>query len=843
MRKIHILCSCIFLLLPLLTEAQTIAEKKAGLGYAGSDLTEEMRRFLIQVNDQLDQSQKELHDLYTQTMALYQKNAPEEEYREILTKIQEEREKINLLESSWRQMITHNQMEGYALWHQPNTNLEQLVIDYGSQDYVYVIPPEVGNIPISVNSNLPIPRAGWDQMLEMILAQNGVGIRQLNPYLRQLFLIQEDRSALALITNSRKDLDVLPNSARIAFMLSPEPADVRRSWFFLEKFVNPRSTVLQMIGRDILIVAPISEIRELLKLYDFVSANRGDKDYKVIPLMRVNAEEMAKILGAIFGVLSDDHTVPIEALRGGTLPKGPQQPNNKNPLTGPTVRAPTTGSQNDDNGLKVIPLSELAKAVFLVGTREEIRKAERIIQEVEDQVGESRGKVIYWYTTKHSDAEVLAEVLEKIYNLMVTTGVSSEEAQQQLQYNPEGPPGATPESIPVIGTPIRRPYDEGYFVDDRFVINKTHPRIQEPINQNRDNFIVDPKTGSITMVVEVDILPKLKELIKKLDVPKRMVQLEVLLFEKKFDREDDFGMNLFRIGTAASNSNLGSAVFNNLVPVGASDIVAANSGVFQFLFSRKKHCGIPAYDLAYRFLLTQDDVQINSSPSVLAVNQTQAIIEIEDEISINTGIFEVESLAGVTLKDAFVRARYGIKIDITPTIHMATDRSSNADPNSDDYDYVSLITDISFQTFVPNLDSRPDVTIRHVQNEVDLPDGQTVVIGGLRSKDSHDATDSVPFLGELPGLGKLFSLNSMRDRGTEMFIFITAKIVSDPVTDLERIRCEEMTRRPGDIPPFLCQLVAARQAEKNANLYGTMTMLFGRPPERCYYPPGEYDGR
>lgn len=817
---IFIWLSCVLF---TLAHAQTIAEKKAGLGYVGSDLSEEMQKFLLQVNDELERHQKEIRILYCEASSLYEQNAPEESYHFLLTNINLQKEKIDELEALWREKVTQTQTEGYALWHQPNTTLEQLIIDYGSQDYVYVIPVEIATIPVSVNSNLPIPRASWNEMLEMILTQNGVGVRQLNPYLRQLFLLKEDHSGLRLITNKRKDLEFIPGNERVAFLLSPEPSDVRRTWFFLEKFINPHSTVLQMIGRDILIFAQVSEVQELLKLYDFVSTNRGDKDYKVVTLSRVNTDEMAKILAAIFGVLTEESTKVTEVAKGSSAPKGPS--NSSRPMLPPQLHS----SMNDDNGLKVIPLSHVAQAIFLVGTREEIRKAENIIREVEDQVGESRGKLIYWYTAKHSDPEQLAEVLQKIYALMITSNTISEEGEELPPLPPE-------DIVDIRGPLVRRPYDEGYFLDDRFVVNKTRPRPREVVNQNRDNFIVDLKTGSIAMVVEADILPKLKELIRKLDVPKKMVLIEVLLFERRLLHEDDFGMNLLRIGTAALNKNQGSATFNNILPVDGIPN-PFNAGVFEFLFSRKKHNGIPAYDLAYRFLLSQEDIQINSSPSVLAVNQTQAIIEIEDEISVNTGIFEVASIGGVALKDSFVRARYGIKIDITPSIHM------HEEEDEDEEDYVTLLTDITFETFRPTADSRPDVTTRHILNEVNIPDGQTVIIGGLRKKTTQDSTESIPFLGELPGLGKLFSLNQMADDGTEMFIFLTPKIIIDPCEDLSRIRALEMTRRPGDIPPFLCSLVHAQEWEREHLAYGSMLMLFGRPPDRCYYPLGEYDGR
>lgn len=815
-------------------QAQTIAEKKLALDHhSQSDLSEEMQVFLTQVNEKLEQYQKELRFLYGQAACMFENNAPEPAYQDLLMKIQLVKGKINCLENEWREAAAQNQEDGYALWHQPNTTLEQLVIDYGSQDFVYIIPPEIAEIGISVSSNLPIPRASWDQMLELILLQNGVGVRQLNPFLRQLYLLKQDHSNLRLITNRPEDLLVFPSNERVAFFISPEPADVRRTWFILEKFVNPNSVVMEMVGRDILIIGQVAEIQELLKLYDFILANRGDKEYKTITLTRVDPEEMANILGAMFGILAGEPNVT----RPNEFPKGPVgAPRPPVPLP----RKPQPVPQ-DDNGLKVIPLPKISNALFLIGTREEIRKAENIIREVEDQVGESRGKVIHWYTTKHSDPEELAEVLYKIYNLMISAGdLEDEFAAANLDNGPPQPPVIKVES-PIV----RRPYDEGFFMDDRLVVGRVPARDERPMNTNRENFIVDLKTGAIVMVVEADILPKIKDLIRKLDVPKRMVQLEVVLFEKRLNRRDSFGLNLLRIGSAASGNDTMSVIFNEKGRKGKkakneNGLFPGNllNGVFEFLMSRPEQGGLPAFDIAYKFLLSQDDLHIHASPSVLAINQTVATIEIADEISVNTGIFEVETIGGVTLKDAFARAQYGIKIEITPTIHLA-----DLDECPNDCDYVDLVTDINFQTIKPNVNDRPDVTTRHVLNEVSIPNGQTVIIGGLRQRNSQDRVDRIPFLGEIPYVGKLFGFTDLRDDTTEMFIFITPTIVYDQCEDLIRIRNLEMIRRPGDIPSFMCRLVAAEDREKYRLFADSMIMTFGRKPDRCVYLPGEYDGR
>jgi general secretion pathway protein D len=129
-----------------------------------------------------------------------------------------------------------------------------------------------------------------------------------------------------------------------------------------------------------------------------------------------------------------------------------------------------------------------------------------------------------------------------------------------------------------------------------------------------------------------------------------------------------------------------------------------------------------------------------------------------------------------------------------------------------------------------------------------------VIIGGLRRRQTEDSLDAIPFIGEIPGIGKFFSTTDLRDGSTEMFIFITPKIVVDPACDLEWIRAEEMLRRPGDIPEFMCGLVEAETCEKNRLLDGWMTTLFGPDPGRCRSPGwhnddtcsqamGDYDGR
>ncbi|HEV8051131.1 MAG TPA: type II secretion system protein GspD, partial [Parachlamydiaceae bacterium] len=732
--KNSLLFSILFLIAaPIDGSALTIAEKKSGFSEESQEMTPELHQQLLEINRQLKNSRDELNRLYSQVNQLFNEGAPCNSYSLLLEQINEIRTNNLNLENSWREIsIRVGQTESYALWHQPETTLGQLVMDYGSQDYVYLLTPEIASMPLSVDSNLLIPRASWGEMLDLILVQNGVGYKQLNPYLRQLFLLKENKSNIKLITNNRRDLELFSPETRVSFVLTPEPAEVRRTWQFLDKFVNPNSTVLQMVGRDILIIGQVAELQDLLKLYDFVATNKGDKEYKVFPVTRIDVEEMARILHAIF----DQGQSPGPTLQPMKMPFDPRERGGNNPNARPKPPMPSGPiiplQENPEfNGLKIIPLGHVARALFLVGTKEEIRKAEQIIRQVESQVGEAREKVIYWYTAKHSDPEELAEILHKIYLLMIRTGVALRPdfgpggpAGGPPGYSPPGfappgygPPGYTPLPIPVATADqianeiIEREidmlpselYQTSYYQQGNYVVN---PAPIEPrgtriptTNTNRDNFLVDPKTGSIAMVVEADILPKIKDLIRKLDVAKKMVRIEALLFERRVTKQNNFGLNLLRIGDCARGQTC-----TTFSEVGDNGI---GQGILNFFLHGSKTCGLPAYDLAYRFLMTQDDIQINASPSVVAINQTPATIAIVEEISINTGIFNVETAKGNTLERAFTRAQYGITISITPTIHITNEFYEDV---SEEPNYVTLETDITFDTIIPGIqDDRPDV--------------------------------------------------------------------------------------------------------------------------------------
>jgi general secretion pathway protein D len=745
--------------------AQTIAEKKESLTIKTAQGNEGFTEALKLVNETLEEKKLELQNLYEKAQIFLSHNVSESSIKEVLAEANSLKADIQNIQEMWRkEAASYSQTEEYALWQQTDTTLFNLVTEYGSNDFLYIIPKDIGAISVNIFSSLPIPKESWSECLELILCQHGVALKKHNAYIQELYLTKNDGGSVKVITDNLDQLALLPMTSRACFILNPQSSDLRASLQFLKRFANPSCISLDVIAGRIFITGSIQSIQELVKLYQFSHTSGGSQETSVVTLNKLEAKQMETILKSAFSV--------------------------------------------EGSSLQVVPLESMSQSLFLTGSKEEIKKALKLIREVENQIEDPREKTVFWYVAKHSDAEELASVLARVYDLLTGSGsVSTKKGADKKPDEGKKSDEAKKGALAVMPASIEN--------------SSSGPKSHKTAD-GQNNFIVDPKTGAIIMVVEQEALPKIKELLKKLDIPKKMVQIEVLLFEKKISNQNNCGLNLLKLGSEALNKTsmgLGWGAFTG-------------SGILEFFTSRAKGGGIPAYDLAYQFLMSQQDIQINASPSVTTMNQTPAKIAIVDEISIDSG-------TGDKKEKVYNRAQYGIVMEITPTINIE-------ETEEGEKGFILLDTDITFDTTQKNSNDRPDVTRRHIKNHVRIPDGQTVILGGLRRKSCDDAQDSIPFLGEIPGIGKLFSCSKMNDNSTEMFVFITPKIINDPLEDGERIKREELRKRPGDVPELLQSVLSAKASQKKRLFEESMKALLGRKEPAVNARtngPAEYEGR
>lgn len=780
MRPFYTIISA-FLITSTLLYSQTIEEKKEILSQKESGknglLLEEVNHGLLAVRAELDRC-------YQKSLELQAAQAGEGEFKELLGQIRAARQKKTDLEQRWRETSVNDSKaedEGYALWDQEETTLSQLVMEYGAMDYVYVVPPEMAGLKLNIHSSIPVPRESWEDVLEIILSHNGIGVKKLNNYSRQLFVLKQNPSAVSNVASRPEDLLFIPPQSRLFYVFSPPIEHVKTAFQFFERFSDSKQTFVYQLGSKIALVAMKEEIEKLLTIFDSVWEGKKGKIARIIPVTKMDVKEMEKILSTFFGEAMEKARSPF-AKGGG-------------------------------EGIALYPLNQ-GSSLVLIGSQDVVDRAESIVKETEEQMQDPAEMTVFLYSCKHSDPVELAGVLEKVYEALLIA--DTDKYKDNIDVNYTGKRGSPPlpdgyQSTPplVVSPPPFNPP-----VSSKLEIDKT-----------ADNFIPDPKSGTVLMVVRRDALLKIKDLLRKLDVPKRMVQIEVLLFEKQLNSQNSMGMNLLRLG---NRRKIEGADGNSFVQGNGVDFrgeaAPSGLGVFQYLLHHARSKYFPKIDLTFSFLMTQEDIQLNAAPSVVAVNQTPATISIQDEISINNGAAPIDTNKGIAFEQSYTRTQYGITIVMTPTIHLDESATSSTESKGS----ITLQTNITFDTPKATMNDRPPVNRRHIENEVRVADGETVIIGGLRKKNTQESEDRIPLLGEIPYLGKLFGSTKLIENNTEMFFFITPKIILDPKEELECIRREELKKRPGDLPEYLERLVCARECEKNRFFRRSLNMLFRR---------------
>jgi len=179
------------------------------------------------------------------------------------------------------------------------------------------------------------------------------------------------------------------------------------------------------------------------------------------------------------------------------------------------------------------------------------------------------------------------------------------------------------------------------------------------------------------------------------------------------------------------------------------------------------------------------DAKLLANPRIMVVDNEEATFDIVTEHP----YVERTITAGSTTETVKFK-NVGVKLVVTP--HVAGDNMLrlNIAP-----EFSVLVTRVQVASSnVPVVDTRKVNTIALVKN------GQAVVLGGLRKKETSKQVNKVPVLGDIPVLGRLFKFEGESTAVTELVVFITPTIITEPIlTDREQ-QALDITEFSGPVP-------------------------------------------
>jgi general secretion pathway protein D len=254
--------------------------------------------------------------------------------------------------------------------------------------------------------------------------------------------------------------------------------------------------------------------------------------------------------------------------------------------------------------------------------------------------------------------------------------------------------------------------------------------------------------------------------------------VEALIAEITADKAAEFGIQWQNLsgasgsGTSArafGGTNFGGAG-QNILGIAANPATAGrglNIGVVKGLVSIPGVGEILNLGLLVRALEANDNANILSTPTLLTLDNEEARIVIGQNVPFVTGQYALSGAATTPTPFQTVERR-----DVGLTLRVRPQISEGGTVRLQIYQEVSSVQDSSNPAGVIT-------NKRAVESMVLVDDGQIVVIGGLIQDSVRDNVEKVPFLGDLPLLGALFTYNKRQRTKTNLMVFLRPTVLRD----------------------------------------------------------------
>lgn len=286
----------------------------------------------------------------------------------------------------------------------------------------------------------------------------------------------------------------------------------------------------------------------------------------------------------------------------------------------------------------------------------------------------------------------------------------------------------------------------------------------------------DKATNSLLIMADSADYATIEGIINELDVPKSMVYIEALIMEVSVDKAFELGIewSVFKDtnignddavvgGGFNASSGFSNAASNLLYSSGGN--VGVVSGTLDLTLGGTT-VTIPSLGALIKALQTNEDVHILQTPKLLATDNKEATIKVGKVIPYQTRVSTTDNETYNTYDYKDV----GLTLKITP--HISEDRTVRLEI----FQELSALTGASAEITT----TLPTTLNRTVETTVVVEDQNMLVIGGLIDDTYTNKVTKVPLLGSIPLLGRLFRYDSQVGNKTNLYIFITPRVVKNP---------------------------------------------------------------
>ena len=297
----------------------------------------------------------------------------------------------------------------------------------------------------------------------------------------------------------------------------------------------------------------------------------------------------------------------------------------------------------------------------------------------------------------------------------------------------------------------------------------------------RGSITVDDRTNSIIAYQTQERLDELRRIVSQLDIPVRQVMIEARIVEANVDYDKELGVrwggnffsgngkwSAYGKDGARSFTDDGSVLLPGTDTVGDVTLSEGTAPVpFVDLGVSSSTSGIGFGFLSNHAILDLQLSAMEASGNGEVVSQPKVVTSDKETAKILRGSeipYQEASSSGAT-STSFKEA--ALSLEVTPQIT----------PDNRIIMEVKVTKDAP--DFTRSLNGVPPINKNEVNAKVLVSDGETIVIGGVYSNTQSKSTSKVPFLGDLPYMGRLFRRDSVTDSKAELLVFLTPRIMNN----------------------------------------------------------------
>lgn len=357
------------------------------------------------------------------------------------------------------------------------------------------------------------------------------------------------------------------------------------------------------------------------------------------------------------------------------------------------------------------------------------------------------------------------------------------------------------------------------------------------VTVGKTRVIADPMSNSILVVGRKESLDKVNGLLDKLDRKPAQVYLATIIGQLTLGDGFSFGIDyLSALNRAGKDTNFSAGGFTS-----REDILTGNAttravrdlrnNIITTPFGPAKGMNLygaigDSLEVFVTALETTNKFKVLSRPSVFALNNKKAtitsgqLIPVPAQTLTNTNNNNNGNNVTTTIEYRDVV----LKLEVVPLINSEGEVNLTISQVND--------TVVDTQRVEPN--DIPIIGTQQLVTSVTVPDGQTIVLGGLISEQKKKDTEGMPFLSRIPGVGNLFKENVDSTQRSELIIFIQPQVVTDDIGLSSASRREDYrTQVGGDAAqrfPEQVDVVTPRQSSdaEPAKKKGFFSRMFGR---------------